>query len=127
MMANYSPARSAVVVAAGFVVRMLLQVEQVTITLDQFANWCQARVDICALDILIAEVTSTIRKAAYREWTTSAEWQVKVENFFQLSVCIIAPDHQLCLSVLTLASRLGQSKACSGFYMVLAEPTASEL
>jgi hypothetical protein len=67
----------AVAVDASYIVRMLLPVEQATITLDQFANWRRARVDICALDILIADVTSVIRQAVYRQWITAAEGQVR--------------------------------------------------
>jgi hypothetical protein len=76
-MANYPPAHLAIAVDASYIVRMLLPVEQATITLDQFANWRQARVDICTLDILIADVTSVIRQAVCRQWITAAEGQVR--------------------------------------------------
>jgi predicted nucleic acid-binding protein len=114
-MANYPPARSTIVVDASYVVRMLLPVEQATITLDQFASWRQARVDICAPDILVAEVTSVIRLAVYRKWITTPEGQLAVEDLFRLGVRIVPSDQQLCSSALVWAGRLRHSKACDGF------------
>jgi predicted nucleic acid-binding protein len=118
-MANSSPVHSAVAVDASYIVRMLLPVEQATITLDQFANWRQARVDICTLDILIADVTSVIRQVVYRQLITAAEGQVSVEDFFHLDVRIVPSDQGLCSSALAWAGRLRQSKAYYGFYFAL--------
>ena len=126
-MANYPSARSAIVVDASYIVRMLLPVEQVIITLGQFTSWCQARVDICASDILVAEVTSVIRHAVYREWITAAESQLAVEDLFRLGVRIIPPDHHLCSSALTWAGRLGQSDGYDGLHFALTERLDGEL
>jgi predicted nucleic acid-binding protein len=76
-MVNYSPAPSAIVIDASFVVRVLLPVEQKTGALDRFTKWRQARVDICAPDILVAEVTSVIRRAVDRDWITVTDGQVR--------------------------------------------------
>ena len=126
-MANSSPAHSAIVVDASYIVRMLLPVEQATSNLTLFANWRRARLDICAPDILIAEVTSVFRQAVYREWITAVEIQVAVEDFFRLGVRIITSDLQMCSSAQTWAGRLGQSKAYDGFYFALTEQVAGEL
>jgi predicted nucleic acid-binding protein len=120
-MANSSPAPSDIAVDASFVVRVLQPVEQAASTLDQFAIWRQARVDNCAPDFLIAEVTSLIQQAVYREWITA------VEDFFCLGVRIITSDLQMCSSALTWAGRLWQSKAYDGFYFALTEQVAGEL
>jgi predicted nucleic acid-binding protein len=114
-MASYSPVCSAIVVDASYIVRMLLPVEQATSNLALFANWRRARENICALDILIADVTSLIRQAVCRQWITAAEGQVSVEDFFHLDVRIIPSDQQLCSSALVWAGRLRHSKACDGF------------
>jgi predicted nucleic acid-binding protein len=102
-MANSSPAHSAIVVDASYIVRMLLPVEQATSNLTLFANWRRARLDICAPDILIAEVTSVFRQAVYREWITAAEGQIAVDDFFRLGVRIITSNLRMCSSALTWA------------------------
>ena len=76
-MANSSPAHSAIVVDASYVVRLLLPWEQSTSLLDRFTKWRRDRVDICAPDILVAEVTSVIRRAVDRDWITVRDGQVR--------------------------------------------------
>jgi predicted nucleic acid-binding protein len=115
-MANSSPAHSAIVVDASYIVRMLLPVEQATSNLTLFANWRRARVDICTLDILIADITSVIRQVVYRQLITAAEGQIAVDDFFRLGVRIITSNLRMCSSALTWAGRLRQSKAYDGFY-----------
>jgi predicted nucleic acid-binding protein len=126
-MANSSPAHSAIVVDASYLVRLLLPWEQSTSFLDRFTNWRQDSVDICAPDLLVAEVTSVIRQAVYRRWITETEGQVAIEDLFRLDVRIIPSDQGLCSSALAWAGRLGQSKAYDGFYLALAERVAGEL
>jgi predicted nucleic acid-binding protein len=82
-MANSSPAHSAVAVDASYLVRLLLPWEQNTSLLDRFTKWRQDRVDICAPDLLVAEVTSVFRQAVYREWITAAEGQVRSTVFWK--------------------------------------------
>jgi predicted nucleic acid-binding protein len=126
-MANSSPAHSAIVVDASYVVRLLMPWEHNTSLLDRFTKWRQDRVDICAPDLLVAEVTSVIRQAVYRHWITETEGQVAIEDLFRLEVRIVPSDQGLCSSALVWAGRLGQSKAYDGFYLALAERVAGNL
>jgi predicted nucleic acid-binding protein len=84
-------------------------------------------VDICAPDILIADVTSVIQQAVYRHWITETEGQVAIEDLFRLDVRIVPSDQGLCSSALAWAGQLGQSKAYDGFYFALTEQVAGEL
>jgi predicted nucleic acid-binding protein len=126
-MANSSPAHSAIVVDASYLVRLLLPWEQNTSFLDRFTKWRRDRVDICAPDLLVAEVTSVIQQAVYRHWITESEGQVAIEHLFRLDVRIVPSDQGLCTSALAWASRLGQSKAYDGFYLALTERVAGNL
>jgi predicted nucleic acid-binding protein len=126
-MANSSPVHSAVAVDASYLVRLLLPWEQNTSLLDRFTKWRQDRVDICAPDLLVAEVTSVILQAVYRRWITETEGQVAIKDLFRLDVRMIPSDQGLCSSALAWASRLGQSKAYDGVYLALAERVAGEL
>jgi predicted nucleic acid-binding protein len=126
-MTNSSPGHSAIVVDASYLVRLLLPWEHNTTFLDRFTKWRQDRLDICAPDLLVTEVTSVIRQAVYRHWITETEGQVAIEDLFRLDVRIVPSDQGLCSSALAWAGRLGQSKAYDGFYLALAERLAGNL
>jgi predicted nucleic acid-binding protein len=105
-MANSSPAHSTIVVEASYLVRLLLPWEQSTSLLDRFTKWRQARMDVYAPDLLVAEVTSVIRQAVYRRWITETEGQAAIEDLFRLDVRIVPSDQGLCTSAFAWAGRL---------------------
>src|SRR5690349_6552665 len=92
-----------------------------------FVQWRQAKLEIYALSLWLAECTTVIRRAIHTKMLTAEEGQTAIDDLFALDVNVIPMTPAYCRAALLWASRLGQSKAYDGFYLALADELKATL
>lgn len=121
-----SPARP-IVVNASIATWTVLPVVADTHTTRLFVEWRQSHRQVIAPMLWLAECVSAIREIVYAGVISSNQGRTAVEDLLALEVDAVPMDHQQCRSAFEWAERLGQARACDGFYLALAQELMGEL
>lgn len=120
-MTNFLPISSPLVIDAGVAIWAVLPAMATVDVTSMFVQWRQAKLEIYAPSLWLAECTTVIRRAIHTSMLTAEEGQTAIEDLFALDINIIPMTPVHCRAALLWANRLGQSKAYDGFYLALAD------
>lgn len=120
-----SLARSPIVIDAGTAIGALLPTLAPFDTLELFIAWRQASIAILAPPLWLAECTSVIRRYIHSGLLTTAEGATALDDLAVLEVTIVPDTFARCRTAYDWAARLGQVRACDGFYLALAQESAA--
>jgi predicted nucleic acid-binding protein len=95
--------------------------------LGHFSRWLEGRVSVVAPDCFYIECSSAIRKLVHARAIGPDRGEAALESLFALGVAPTPITQPLCRSALHWAERLGQSRACDGVYLAVAESLRTEL
>ncbi len=123
-----SPTSSVLVIdanAAVYAVLPMLSGPQVD-AVSHFDEWQEAKIDLAAPSLWLAECTSTIRGLVYSKAISAAGGRRALKDILTFEVETIPMDASLCQSALEWAARLKQRRAYDSFYLALAEALKTE-
>lgn len=116
-----------IVVDASVMLDALLPGDHQAETSAQFSTWIDARINLAAPSLWLAECTSGVRAAVYRGLLSAEAGRDLLSTLPDFPVQVYGLEMRHCHLALNWASRLGQVRAYNGFYLALAEEIGAEL